>query len=85
MAKRINFPTGSAKSPLSVGTQHTIGDRTWEWDGKGWKKESFPSTSISNTESTTEPSSPTNGDIWKDTSTDRRYIYISEESVWVEL
>ena len=82
MSKPINFPT-----IVNVGMQHSLGDRTWEWDGNGWGRVDpapvAPRTTF--TESKSAPSSPVDGDKWKNTQTDVTYTYLAIEDAWVEL
>ena len=80
MTKILNFP-----ETTTVGTQHTVGERSWEWDGKGWKSIDTPISGPSFTKSSSKPSSPKDGDKWEDTNTDRTYTYLESEGVWVEL
>jgi len=80
MTKIINFPES-----VPVGTQHSVGERTWEWDGTGWKSVEVPISGPVFTKSSSEPSSPSSGDKWEDTNTDITYTYLEEEGVWVEL
>ena len=86
----LGLPTGTVKSPLSVGQQHTPtnSDRTYEWNGKGWidatPEPAIPPV-ISETTASTAPISPSNGDKWIDSATSIKYTYVTEESAWVEL
>ena len=80
MSKPINFPT-----VMNIGMQHTVGDRTWEWDGSGWKNVDVNSTDPSYTESKSPPTSPNDGDRWKNTSTEITFTYLESEGTWVEL
>ena len=86
----LDLPKGSENSPLSVGQQYspTGTDKTYEWDGNGWKdvtSNPSPPPAISETTSLSAPSSPSNGDKWIDSSTGRKYTYVTEETAWIEL
>ena len=80
----LGFPTGKSRS---VGTQHTVGNFTWEWNGDGWIKvdtTDTPPAKNTKTSSSTKPTSPSNDDEWEDSDNDKKFKYVGEEQVWVE-
>tara|TARA_R110000824_G_scaffold359364_3_gene546901 strand:+ start:1140 stop:1376 length:237 start_codon:yes stop_codon:yes gene_type:complete len=75
----LGFPQNPTKNQ-----QYSTGGATWEWNGAAWDKYSVPS-GPTLTESETEPESPKGGDSWKNTETNKSYIYLECESAWIEL
>lgn len=50
----------------SVDDTHTVGGKTWRWNGVGWEVVTVPSFTLF--ASTTAPETPAEGDLWLDLS-----------------
>lgn len=50
----------------TIGDTHTVGGKTWKWNGTGWEPLVVPTFAL--TVSATEPSAPEEGDLWLDIS-----------------
>jgi len=70
----IDFPD----SP-SVDDQHTVGDRTWTWNGTYWAFQ----INATFTASDSAPPDPSLSDMWYETSSGK--LYIRYDGFWVEV
>jgi|TARA_R110000824_G_scaffold256359_1_gene445396 hypothetical protein len=73
-----------SKTP-SIDEQTTLGDITYSWNGTAWEIYSKPTPRQVYFESSSPPSSPQDGDVWKNTSIEKKFKYMGgEENVWIE-
>jgi len=75
----INFPN----SP-SVNETFAVGSSIYQWDGTVWRRNG---SLVTATMSTSQPSSPTDGDLWFKTDTLDLYIYYDDGSSqqWIQV
>lgn len=71
----LAFPTGTAP-----GQVHTVGNRTWEFDGTKWNRQ--PKAIQNLTVSETAPAAPVTGQRWIDTENGKLYFYV--DGNWVQ-
>jgi hypothetical protein len=66
----INFP-----AEPEIDDIYTFGDRAWKWNGEGWEAAAASSGPVV-TVSSTEPSTPNEGDLWWDTTDGILKVYV---------
>ena len=76
----INFPL----SP-SLNDTYTYQGQTWKWNNVAWEFLELTSTDTGTyNESTTPPSSPSDGDRWHETDSGKLFTYSNAQSAWIE-
>jgi hypothetical protein len=68
----------------SINDQIILGDITYSWNGTAWEIYNKPIPRQTYVESSSPPSSPQEGDVWKNTTTEKEFNYLGQENVWIE-